>query len=101
MIEFEAVLRETSRLATTCQNEENLNSASRPVMRGCLHDRLSSDTMMCTDVDDWSSKKECMHPTRSEVSVATSTEAGKICRERALLEMERRCFNNKTELAFA
>ena len=70
-------------------------------MRGFLHDRLSSDTMTCVDVDIWSSKKDCMCRTRSEVRVATHTVAGKICLERALLETERRYFNDKTEITFA
>ena len=70
-------------------------------MRGHVHDRLSSDTMVCVDVDNWSSKKDLMHLTRSEVRVSTFTEAGKICLERALLETERRYFNNETETTFA
>ena len=85
MMEFEAVLRETSRLTTMCQNEEKLNSAYGPVMRGCLHDRLSSNTMMCMDVDNWSSRKNLIHPTRSNVRVAMLTEAGRISIQRALL----------------
>ena len=56
VMEFEAALRETSHLTTICQNEEKLNSACGPVMRGRTHDRLSSNTMMCMDVDNWSSK---------------------------------------------
>ena len=55
--EFEGVLRETSRLTTTCQNEEKLNSACGPLMRKALHDSLSRDDMALIDIDDWSSKK--------------------------------------------
>ena len=101
VLEFEAALRETSCLTTTCQNEEKLNSACGPVMRGHMHDHLSSDTMTCIDVDNWSAKKELTHLTRSEVRVHAFTEAGKICLQRALLETDRRCFNNKNEIAFA
>ena len=101
VLEFEAALREASRLTTTCQNEEKLNSACGPVIRGCKHDRLSSDAMMCADVDDWSAKKESMRPTRSEVSASALTEAGKICLQQALLETERRHFNDKAEIMFA
>ena len=55
--EFEGVLRETSRLTTTCQNEEKLNSACGPLMRKALHDSSSRDDMALIDIDDWSSKK--------------------------------------------
>ena len=42
-----------------------------------------------------------MHPTRSEAKVESFTLAGKICRKRALLESERRFFNDETEETFA
>ena len=42
-----------------------------------------------------------MHPTRSEVKVESFALARKICRKQALLETERRFFNNKTEQTFA
>ena len=58
VLEFEAALRETSRLAAICQNEEKLNSACRLVVRGHARDRLHGDNMMCVDVDNWSAKKE-------------------------------------------
>ena len=96
--EFEGVLRESSRLTEICQNEEKLNSACGPVMRKALHDSSSRDAMSLIDVDDWSSNKEETHPTRSEVKVESFAVAVKICRKRALLETERRFFNNKTEV---
>ena len=67
--EFEGALRETSRLTTTCQNEEKLNSECGPVMRKALHDSLSRDAMSLIDFDDWSVNNEQIRPTRSEVKV--------------------------------
>ena len=42
-----------------------------------------------------------MCPARLEVRVATFTVARKTCLERALLEIERRHFNDETEIMFA
>ena len=81
VLEIEAVLKETSRLTTIYQNEEKLYSAFGPAMRGRAHDRWPSDAIACVDVDNWSSKKDLMHPKRSKVRVSAFTEAGEICLE--------------------
>ena len=78
-----------------------LNRACGPVMRKSLRDSLSRATMRLINADKWSSDKEMMHTTRSEVNVNSFSKAGKICKMRALLECERRFFNNKSEITFA
>ena len=98
--DFKSVLRETSRLASICQNEEKLNSGHGPVMRKALHDILSRDTTSLIVIDDWNSNKERVHPNRSEVKVESFAVTGKMCRARALLETERRFFNNETKETF-
>ena len=95
--EFEGTLRETSRLATMCQNEDNLNDACGLEMIKALCDSLDRDTMKLIDVENWSTHKEMVHPTRSEANVDSFAETGKACRTRALLECESRFFDNKTE----
>ena len=66
---FEAILRETSRLTTVCQNDDNPNGACGSVMRKCLHDSQSSKTMKVIDYETWSSNKDLTHPTRRELHV--------------------------------
>ena len=95
------MLRETSHMMKIFQNEENLNAACGPVMRKSLHDFLSRNTIALVDVEDWSANKEKIHPTRLEVSVNSFKETGIVYRTRALLECERRFFNNETEETFA
>ena len=97
----EGMIREASRLTTNCQNEEKLNVACRPAMRKALHDSLPRDAMALIGVEDWSTNKERIHPTRSEASVSSFVEKGLVCITRALLECERRFFNDKTEETFA
>ena len=67
--EFEAILRDASRLTTFCQNEYKLNGACGPVMRNFLHDSLSSTTMKVINYDAWSSDKDQMYSTQREVHV--------------------------------
>ena len=87
--EFEAIIRDTSRLTSVFQNEEKLNGARGPVMRKSLHDSLSRGTMRVFNADHWSSNKDMMHPTQSGVNIISFTKAGKTCKRRALLECER------------
>ena len=94
---FEAILRETFRLTAACQSEEKLNGAYGPVMRKYLHDNLSRGNMCVINTDLWSSSKEMIHPTRSEVNIASFSETGRICLKKALLERERIFFNNRSE----
>ena len=63
--EFESMLRETSVLTTTCQNEGNLNCSSGPATRKALHGGLTRKTMTLMDVEDWTTHKIMAHPTRS------------------------------------
>ena len=71
-----------------------------PVMRKSLYDSLSRDTMLLINTEQWSSDKDVTHPIRSEENVDSFTEIGKFCKKRALLECERRFFDNKTENDF-
>ena len=70
-------------------------------MKKCLHDRLSSATMKLINYDALSSDEDQMHPTRTEVHVDSFAKAGKMSKQRALLECERRFFDNKSEITFA
>ena len=54
-------------------------------MRKALHDSLSRDAMPLIDVEEWSTHKEMIHPTRSEANVGSFAERGRFCRTRALL----------------
>ena len=42
-----------------------------------------------------------MDPDRREVHACLFARAGKVCKQRALLECERRFLDNRTEIAFA
>ena len=53
------------------------------------------------NVDKWSSNKTQARSTSSEAKVESFSVHSKICRKRALLETERRFFNNKIEETFA
>ena len=55
--EFEAILRDKSRVTLVCQNEEKLNGACEPVMQNYLHDSLSRATMLLINAEQWSSEK--------------------------------------------
>ena len=57
--------------------------------------------MRVINTDQWSRDKEMMHPNRSEVNINSFTKSGKTWKIRALLECERRFFNNKSEINFA
>ena len=70
-------------------------------MRKSLHNSLSRGTVCAINADLWSSNKAKIHPNRSEVNANSFTETRKTCIRRALLEFERRFFDNKTELTFA
>ena len=98
---FEAILRDTSRLTAVFQDDEKLNGACGPVMQKSLHDRLSRVTMRMINSDQWSSNKDMMHPTRSDVNVNSFSKAKNPCKRRALLQCERIFFNNKSEITFA
>ena len=67
--EFKAILRDASRLASLCHNEEKLNGAYGPVIRKSLHDVLSREIMRLINAEQWSSDKEMMRPIRSEVKI--------------------------------
>ena len=98
---FEAIIRDTSRLTTVCQSEEKLNGTYGPVSRNFLHDSLPSKTMKFINYEICSSDKDLTHPTRGEAHVDSFTKVGKTSKQRALLECERRFFDNRTEINFA
>ena len=52
--EFEAIIRETSRLTAIFHNEEKLNGVCGTVVRKFLHDRLSRGTMCMINDGLWS-----------------------------------------------
>ena len=74
---FEAILRDTQRLTLVFQNEEKLNGEHGPVAWNSLHDSLLRATMTFINNELWSSDKEMMHLTLSEVNVNSFSEAGK------------------------
>ena len=55
--EFEAILRDASRLTTIFQNEERMNGAHGHVMGIFFNDSLSGRTMCMINAGLWSSKK--------------------------------------------
>ena len=57
--------------------------------------------MLLINAELWSSDKYMIRPTRSEVNVDSFTETVIFFKKRALLECERRFFDNKTENTFA
>ena len=57
---FEAILNDTSKLTTICQNEEKLNGACGLVMRKVLHDGFSCRTMKVMSTNELSSNKLMM-----------------------------------------
>ena len=70
-------------------------------MRKSLHDSSSRATVLLTKTEQWSSDKDMTHPTRSEANACSFLETGIFFKKRALLECERRIFDNKTENIFA
>ena len=78
-----------------------MNGACGPVMRKLLHDILSKDTILLTCIEQCSSANHVTHPTRSEASIDSFAYTGKVFRSRALLECERRFFDDKIEETFA
>ena len=89
-MKFEGTLRETTRLATVYQNEDELNSACGPATHENLHGSSSSDSIDLMNADQWCSNKIQMHPTRSDTKVEYSSNVGEICRRCVLLETKRR-----------
>ena len=59
-------------------------------MRKSLHDNLSKGTMCVINSDLWSSNKDMIRPTTSEVNVASFSEIGIRYLKRALMKCEKR-----------
>jgi len=93
-IEFEAVLHIQQRLTTLAQNEQKCNGAMGAVIKQHTLKTLKAPGINVIDMDRWSIYKK---PQRIRKSVFEMTEVGKICRNRAILECERRFFGNNTE----
>lgn len=92
--EVEAVLNILKDVSTLVQNEKGLYAAYGPVMRMELHKKLNSDTMEIIDVNNWGKTPKAPRVT---VDVATWSDKGKECKQRALLECERKFFGNRSE----
>ena len=95
--EVEAVLCISKEVIVLSQNEKLLNAAFGPVMKIKLHNSLNSKTMKMIDLNNW--EKNARAP-RIEVDIATWSPEGIECKNRALLECERRFFGNKSEEVF-
>ena len=67
--EFKAILRGISRLTVVYENKDKSNGARRPFMWKSIHDSSSRDTVRVIKADQWSSNKDMMHPTRSEINI--------------------------------
>ena len=89
--EVEAILNISKAMVTISQNEVYLNAAYGPVVRNVAYKKLTSEKMLVIDEPNWG--KTRVAP-RIEINVDTFTDNGKECRERAILECERRFFGH-------
>ena len=93
-IEVEGVLRLQNNLTTLSQNEEKLNASFGPVLKQQTRTNLTADIIQLIDIESWSAYSKVP---RLKKDVNDMSEAGRICRKRAILETERRFFGNNTE----
>ena len=94
-IEVEAILNISKDLVVLAQNEKKLNAAYGPVVRNETYKKLTSETVLVIDSDNW--VKGPRAP-RKEVNVNVLSQNSRECRSRATLEHERRFFGNNTEV---
>ena len=94
---MEGVIRLQKRLTTLSQNETKLNAAYGPVVKQQTRADLTADNIELIDTETWITYKT---PKRVEVNVNDMSDAGRVCRKRAILETERRFFGNNTENTF-
>ena len=100
-VEMEAALHESSRLATSCQNENNLNTWCTPVMSNLLHGALSSGNLNLIDTDTLSTNKEMFHAKRLVTSTNFLMLVVITFLSRGILEWERIFFGNTRETDFS
>ena len=95
--EFEAILDITRKQTTLVQYEKNFTAGYGPVIKKHTYESLKSDKIFTIDTGNWKTKSS---PPRVELEVNNMSSDGKICRERAILEFERRMMGNNTEEIF-
>ena len=83
--EIEAVLALSAFSCTLSQYEESFNGAFPAVLKGELMIRLKADELDIVDFVE-TTKNNCLP--RIKIEVSNLTAAGKICRDRAILEGE-------------
>ena len=93
-LETEAILNISKDLVTISQTETKLNAAYGPVVRNATYKKLVSDKIEIIDTDNWGATQRAP---RKEVDVNTFSRIGRICRQRAILECERRFFGHNGE----
>lgn len=81
-------------LVTISQTETKLNAAYGPVVRNATYKKLVSDKIKIIDIDNWGATQRAP---RKEVDVNAFSRIGRICRQRATLECERRFFGHNGE----
>ena len=97
-VEVEAVLQISKDNVIFPQHEKKLNAAFGPVARRYTHKKLASDRLSIINMDTWDGKSKISPRIMMDVN-DMSTE-GRICRKRAMLELERQFFGNDGEEIF-
>ena len=97
-VEVEAVLQISKDNVIFSQHEKKLNAAFGPVARRYTHKKLASDRLSIINMDTWDGKSKISPRIMMDVN-DMSTE-GRICRKRAMLELERQFFGNDGEEIF-
>jgi len=92
--EAEAILRASKIMVTLVQTETKLIAAFAPIIRKNLHDALTSDTMDLICDRGWTDQA---HPPRVPIDVNDFSDGGRAWGRRALLETERRFFDNDSD----
>lgn len=95
---MEAVLRISKDNVIFSQHDKKLNAAFGPVARRHAHKKLASDRLSIINMDAWDGKSKISPRIMMDVN-DISTE-GRVCRKRAMLELERRFFGNDGEEIF-
>ena len=95
--EVEGVLRLQKQLTTHSQNEKKLNSAYGPILKQRTRKGLTADHIELIDTPSW---KKYKNAPRVPVDVNVMTQNGRECRNRAILETERRFFLNNSKDTF-
>ena len=93
--EIEAVLDITQVLTKLAQYESLYMAAYSPVVKQMVYDRLCASTIAIIDQD---SVTEDPKLPRNVIAVTDMTDIGRTCRERAIIEFERRFLQSKLDV---